>query len=288
MTRGTSRYNFYFLHYLIASLSTCLVGLLMWWMDSQVWGINLWKSFTYLELVYNPICEAPQPEALFRQPLATYTNLIFFFLGMSVFLLSLLDRKNENPPNNLLLRSPQYSALFSLIFFTIFLASTIYHASMIRVMYIADLVGIYSFGAFFLLFNHWKLRYTHQPSFFHNHRKALMLFLLFMLLIVFPCTVFNFLTYKRYLLIFINVLVFIQTIHFNIYRNKTSSKSLLILAISLTVLTAITSYLDSVLCSTTSFSYGHSIFHLIAGCGLFCYYLFLRSERYGVHEDVLA
>ena len=123
------------------------VGLFLLWLgldailSGTVWaGMKVSKSALTVEY-----CEFNQVNRFFHQPINTYSNLAYVFLGILISLLALEDSRNHDAPRlNRLERFPLLSAFTGLCFIYLGFGSAFFHASLTYAGQRMDMNGTYA------------------------------------------------------------------------------------------------------------------------------------------------
>ncbi|MDP5140362.1 MAG: ceramidase, partial [Spirosomaceae bacterium] len=108
-------------------------------LSPNLWnGMELSKSALTVEY-----CEFNNPEALFHQKINTYSNLIYFFLGMVIMLFS-KSNFNADDSQNRLVSFSYLSILLGVCFIYLSFGSAFFHASLTWAGQRVDMNGTYS------------------------------------------------------------------------------------------------------------------------------------------------
>ena len=129
---------------LVRSSVITTIMLLIWIGLNQILNGSIWQGMTLsksaLAVEY---CEFNNPDSFFHQPMNTYSNLVYFFLGVLICQIAWGDYKSRNFQNRLA-NFPLLSALMGVCFIYLGFGSAFFHASLTWAGQRMDMNGTYS------------------------------------------------------------------------------------------------------------------------------------------------
>lgn len=139
-------------HYLAPAAGLLIVICLAIYWSQQDYAWTGWRPASCMPA--SCFCEAIQPGAI-AQPANTWSGLSFTLVGLFVLGLcrqdQVADTKRRCP--NLMTRQRSYAVIYGLTLILIGLGTAFYHASLTLAGQFADLMGMYLFATFILLYN---------------------------------------------------------------------------------------------------------------------------------------
>ncbi|MCK6558223.1 ceramidase domain-containing protein [candidate division KSB1 bacterium] len=139
-------------HYLAPAAGLLIVICLAIYWSQQDYAWTGWRPASCMPA--SCFCEAIQPGAI-AQPANTWSGLSFTLVGLFVLGLcrqdQVADTKRRCP--NLMTRQCSYAVIYGLTLILIGLGTAFYHASLTLAGQFADLMGMYLFATFILLYN---------------------------------------------------------------------------------------------------------------------------------------
>lgn len=259
--------------FLFSLLFTLVLGLIFFYLNHAL-GESIWSGMQISKSALTAeYCELYRTGHLFHQPVNTYSNLFYFFLGSIILGLSI---KSTNASNrNSLQQFPALMAFcgFSLIYLCF--GSSFFHASMTWTGQRVDMNATYAVCLSCLAISSYYYFQLHFTSWI----KTLYILVLSLLVIFF---VYLHLHVSSMILLplFIILILFFTLINYN--RNK---KALSIQFAWLSLLFVIGAFilrtLDilKIVCNPTSVFQGHSLWHIFTGLSAFFLFWFFYSEN---------
>lgn len=256
-------------------------GLAIWLVNSFVPYKNLWLAFDTDSDIGTFFCERTDMSAIIRQPINTFSNFIYWMVGVAIVRRGWKDQ-SKSKRYNLVCANPFYSITLGGIMLYIFCASTFFHSSLISFASRLDFSSVYSLSLFPLMyFTHrvWLLSIGVPSNVKHTKStttvvavftSAYLLLTFFLphgienftvLGIIFTIIVFGIIVEKRdpgktnkyYLMASIgSILIAVMWFGFDVYK---------------------------ILCNENSWIQPHSLWHLFAGISVFYFYMYIRSEK---------
>ncbi|MBP6049151.1 MAG: ceramidase domain-containing protein [Chitinophagales bacterium] len=262
--------------YFIAFFTTVLLCLIFIFLnhnfDGSYWQ-SLQQSKSALTVEY---CELDQVSHFFRQTMNTYSNLMYFFLGMIVVLIGFHDRKNKKENLNIIQKFPALSILLGGCLVYLCFGSAFFHASLTWLGQRIDMNATYSICLVLIGISFYKLK--NNWPFFQQSKGIYILFIFLLILLFIPL---HLLLKSTYLLPFLILLLVILT-GLNYTKNK-KAYSFVLMAFSFIFLIAAfilrTLDVQKMGCHPTSIYQGHAVWHVCTGISAFLLYQFYRNEK---------
>ncbi len=262
---------------LIALVSTILMFLvfflLNYFLDGTTWtGMTLSKS-----ALTGEYCEFDNTEALFHQNMNTYSNLIYFFLGVLIFLFSSSNTERQAPYNRLVDFS-LLSKLLGICFIYLSFGSAFFHASLTWVGQRVDMNGTYSMSIVTLVIAFYSVFYKIELS---ASGKKIMIAGLVILIVAF---------YEIQLKVSSSILlpafiisIWLLTIinYFQFRKQRSLLLAILSFALIVVAIKIRQMDVDKIGCDPHSPFQGHALWHIMTGMSSFCGWSFFRFGKVG-------
>ncbi|MBX2903436.1 MAG: ceramidase domain-containing protein [Chitinophagales bacterium] len=258
---------------------------------AYAWGISFtnatfhnngfWINTPYYDGIDKHFCENTNMFDPIRQPVNTFTNVIYLLVGLYVLGVAWRDWRQQKR-YNLISANPWYSFVYGIIQVYLFVASSYFHAGLTLFGRDLDYSGVFSLSLYPLMY------FTHRivlmvrglPSNGKHPKEVLFLTIGFSILYVY-LTFFSPPVIGRFIVLGMIVTMFIFAI---IIENKDPGKTnklymwLTLASISLAVMFF---EFDNqrILCSPDSFIQPHGLWHLLGGVAGFYFYFYIRSEK---------
>ncbi|WP_372367962.1 ceramidase domain-containing protein [Candidatus Uabimicrobium sp. HlEnr_7] len=202
------------------------------------------------------------------QPVNTWSNLAFIFIGLLVLHLGKQDFLRR-PFTNGMCNKRIYPLTYGGLLIFLGLSSSFYHASMTFVGQVFDLMGMYLLTTFILLYNIERLR-PYKAWVFLLCYAFINIVLLYILLIL-PQA-------RRYIFALLVIVALVP--EYFLYKKKNANNRLLFLAVGLLIIAFIVWILDvkKIICAPHSFWQGHALWHVLTALSAGTLYLHYRSE----------
>ena len=237
-------------------------------LDESIWeGMTLSKSALTVEY-----CEFNNPHKFFHQSINTYSNLVYFFLGVLICQIAWEDSNHRNFQNRLA-NFPLLSALMGFCFIYLSFGSAFFHASLTWAGQRVDMNGTYSITLTLVSIGLYHVLHKINLS---ERAKKIWIGVMLVIILAF---------YQIHLLISSSILVpaliLLMLILIGINYFQFPKKRYLIFGILSLVLIAIAIKIramdvQKINCDPYSLYQGHSVWHLLAGLSSFCNYAFFR------------
>jgi len=219
-------------------------------------------------------CEQDNITYFFRQRMNTYSNLMYFFLGMLVVLIAYHDKKERT--GNQLQQFPLLSFFFGTCLMYLCFGSSFFHASLTWVGQRVDMNGTYSVCISLVAITYYRLFSSGVPS--ANFQRAFVgsLVLLVLFFIELHLWVSSLFLLPAMIILIITGTVINYTKRKIAYRLQSALLSL-VLMLAAAILRSVD--VQKIACNPTSLYQGHSLWHFFTGMSAFFLYWFYRSER---------
>lgn len=222
-------------------------------------------------------CEFDHVHRFFRQPVNTYSNLAYCWLGALVLGIARYDAKHQLQPGlNQLARFPLLSVLMGVCLVYLGLGSGFFHASLTYVGQRVDMNGTYSV---LLTLAGIALYHALPTQAIPAAQKNYWVVTLVVLIVLF-LKIALWIPSSRLvpaLILLLNLLMIIQYVRFRkVYR-----PGLILLGLALVVMAIKIRTLDvqKVGCAPHSLFQGHALWHLLTALSTFCSYAFFRFTK---------
>lgn len=242
---------------------------------------NLWAEFRVHDNVEYFFCEAPKMENAVRQPINTWTNLPFLFMGLLLIRKAREDSQNRNR-YNLMLSFPIYTYIYGFSCLYLFLGSTFFHASLAASAQQIDMSGVYALALFPIFYN---LNKIYNVFYYKITKKTTKRTVQGFIALFLVCLViFSLLKWRLDAFIVIPsmlAMILVTSLYLEYRVPNTTNKTLIWLS-TLTIAIGIGFYaldVKKVFCNSNSLFQPHAIWHLFAATATFACYLYLRSEN---------
>ena len=258
---------------LIRSTLITALMLFIWIGLNQILDASIWQNMTISKsALVGEYCEFNNPDRFFHQSMNTYSNLVYFFLGVLICQIAWQDYRSRNFQNRLA-NFPLLSALMGFCFIYLSFGSAFFHASLTWAGQRVDMNGTYSITLTLVSIGLYHVLHKINLS-----ERAKQIWILLMVVIILSF-------YQVHLLIssgiLVPVLILLMLILMGINYFQFPQKRYLLLGLLSLVLIIIAVKIramdvQKINCDPYSLYQGHSIWHLLAGLSSFCNYAFFR------------
>lgn len=260
---------------LIAGASTFCMFLVFLFLNNFV-SADLWQGMQLSKsAITGEYCEFNNPEALFHQKINTYSNLIYFFLGMVIILFAKSNFSTGNSESRI--RGFRgLSILLGVCFIYLSFGSAFFHASLTWAGQRVDMNGTYSLSIVTLAIGIYSVFHKVKLS---EKSKQITIVGLVTIIIAF---------YEIHLRISSSILLpaFVLSIWLltiiNYFQFRKQRSLLLAIASFVLIIAALKVRqldVDKIGCNPNSIFQGHSLWHVMTGISSFCGYAFFRFGR---------
>jgi hypothetical protein len=254
-------------------------GLLVIWrianyfLTGEIWlGLELSKSS-----IEGEYCELNNNSALFHQSMNTYSNLAYFFFGLIVWQIGVLDRNSpKNNFENKLKAFPFLSMLTGTVFMYLCFGSAFFHASLTKLSKYVDMNGTYGITFMLIAIGFYDVFSKAQLSI-----KTQRMVIVFLAILVLSFYQWYFLLPSSKLMPILMLLSVILTVTSIVKSYPRKRIFLMILSIALLVwaIQIRTNDVQKINCDPLSIWQGHSFWHLLTALSSFCTYAFYRFQK---------
>lgn len=259
---------------------TLVFGLAIIWLNHNPSLQHIWNNFDLDKKVPASFCEKTGISNPVRQPINTFSNIIYLIIAIIIFSKSREERHSSNT-QNLFTANTTYRFLFGFILIYVFGASTFYHASLISLAHKLDYSAVFSFSLFPVMYFLQRLWLIYSRKHPHISKKGLPATFLVYIVV---CLLLSFFTPagKESTVSIILILAFFGlALLTEIADPHNSDPAYMALSITSVLVAMIWYEFDKykVLCNPNSYFQPHSLWNLLIGLSAFYFYLYIRSEH---------
>ncbi len=139
---------------LSSGLATLVFSSLALWAFSSLEQPNFWAGWTLGKAgQFEEYCETNRMAQLLREPVNSWTNMAFVWLGFAAWAIAWRERTSTLQQDSFLKRYPVFSWSFGAAMLVLGAGSFFYHASLSRVGQRWDMTGVYAVASFPIVFN---------------------------------------------------------------------------------------------------------------------------------------
>lgn len=246
--------------------------------DAQIWkGMKISQSAVQVEY-----CEFNHPDRLFHQPVNTYSNLIYFFLGLIVLQWGIKDlRTKPSGIQNSINRLPYISILTGICLIYLSIGSAFFHASLTYLGQRVDMNGTY--GITFVLLAIGLLNCVLRKEI---SKATQLIIALLLALIILSFYVIAPLVSSAILLpvMFLVLLVLVLVNFFQFPKQKYLSLGIVGFILLLFAIYIRTLDVQKINCNPFSIWQGHALWHFLTALSSFFTYSFFRFTKNTSHK----
>ncbi len=262
---------------LIMALSFALS---IWWLNRQPSLNYLWNKYDIDKHDLISFCEKTEWNKPIRQPVNTFSNIIYLIVAISILKKSLAGKQN-NATANLITANSGYKVLFGFILLYVFCMSSFYHASLIPVGLRLDYSGVYFISLFPLMY--FSPRWSESRMARWRLKQRSFTFLLFSAFLI-VWLLLSFLIPSGKLSIATVIIISVcVSVAYAIDKANHSKMNLhyLVLSIFSVVLASLCFGVDryKVLCNPESYIQPHAFWNLFIGIAALFFYKYMCSEN---------
>jgi Ceramidase len=245
----------------------------IWWIFEHTFNGALWTNMTQSKSgLIGEYCEFDNLSNFFRQKTNTYSNLIYFFVGVFiVFFTKYTNSKSQI--KNKLVSFPALSIIMGFCFIYLSFGSAFFHSSLTYTGQRVDMNGTYSISIVLLAIG------LFQVFSFENIKKIIYISIILIVLIGF---VFLAPLVSSSIVIPILILSLLVLKIITFFKFKKQHYASLIGLSFVLILIAIkirTRDVQKINCDPNSFIQGHAIWHVLTALSSFCSYAFFRFTK---------
>ncbi len=258
---------------LIRSFIATVTMLLIWFGLNQTLDGSIWQGMTISQsAVKVEYCEFNNPDRFFHQSMNTYSNLVYFFLGILICQIAWWDYKNRNFENRLA-NFPLLSALMGFCFIYLGFGSAFFHASLTWAGQRVDMNGTY--GVTLTLVGIGLYHVLHKINFTERAKR---IWIITMVLIIISFYQVHLLVSSSILVpvLILLMMIFMGINYFQFPRQRYILLGILSLILIMVAVKIRIMDVQKINCDPHSWYQGHSVWHLLTGLSSFCTYAFFR------------
>jgi len=255
-----------------------LFGFIIWWLNQNQGLYGFWNGFNLDKRVPASFCEQVHLNNPVRQPLNTFSNIVYLVTAIIIFNGAWKSRQGNMPGN--LTESKFFYLLFAIVLLYVFAASTFYHASLVRIAHWFDYSAVFSFSVFPVMYFIWQWQPLKKRLLLMAEGQKFEMFFLMIFTGVILALALFIPNGKEALVAMILFFLFLAAgfVTFITQKYKPGSQYLLYSVISVLV-AAIWFEFDKykIICNPKSFFQPHSLWNVFIGISAFWFYLYMRS-----------
>ena len=258
-------------------------------LNNYFYDTGVWSGYNIEPDIENWFCEFTDMKRVVRQPINTFTNFIYLIFGMYFISKGFGDIKRKRT-FNLITANHFYSFVLAAISFYVFVCSSFFHSSLVKVASNLDFSAVYSITLFPLMYlsHRFLLFIRNKPSNVKHWNERLLMIIIFTTIYI----ILTFIVPLTYVHEFVGIFILL-IFSFGYYLEKKDSnqtnKNYLLLSV-LSIIIAIVFFefdIKKIWCHPHSWINPHSLWHLFNGTSLMFFYMYIRSERYDYEKDNL-
>ncbi len=266
---------------LVFTTLTILFGATIWLLNHQHYYTNIWRGFYTEADIGTFFCEYTDMSKVIRQPMNTFSNIAYLIPALAILRRGWKDQ-SKRTRYNIISANPFYSITLGGILMYIFIASSIFHSSLIHFASRLDFSAVYGLALYPLMyFTHrvWLLSIGLPSNTKHTKSTAtvIIVFSILYLLLTFFLPDGT----QNYVVLSIIVLIALLGLVVERYDPGRTNHRYLIISISCIAIAVMWFGFDmyKIFCDPASLVQPHSLWHLFAGISTLYFYVYIRSER---------
>jgi hypothetical protein len=266
---------------MVFSAITMLFAAFIWLLNHQTRYLNIWQNFYTEDYVSTFFCEFTDMSKVVRQPVNTFSNIAYLIPALAILRRGWKDQ-SKRTRYNIISANPFYSITLGGILLYIFIASSIFHSSLIHFASKLDFSAVYSLSLYPLMY------FTHRvwllsigvPSNVRHTKSTTTVIIVFSVLYLL-LTFFLPEGTENYVVLAIIILIALLGLVVERYDPGRTNHRYLIISIGCIAIAVMWFGFDiyKVLCNPDSFLQPHSLWHLFAGISTLYFYMYIRSEK---------
>ncbi|MBI3718630.1 MAG: hypothetical protein HY252_08545 [Sphingobacteriales bacterium] len=253
-------------------------GFTIWWLNHTPSLEGIWKDFHGSNDIIGTFCERLELEKPVRQPVNTFSSVVYLLVAVIILKKSWLEQKNNRNYNKTYL---MLEFIFGFVLLYVFFASFFYHASLIKPALKIDYSAVYFFSLFPVLYFSGKWSLINNSKLLRISNKLLAIAFYSIYIIIALLLSFYTPKGKEHIVIFINILIFFSfTVAAVFAKPYKDNLNYLALSIVCIMVALVWFELDKyrVLCNPDSYFQPHSFWNLFIALSGFYFYVYIRSE----------
>ncbi len=259
---------------------TVFFGFSIWWLNKNPALQGLWNSFNIDKRIPASFCEQVHLNNPVRQPVNTFSNIIYLVIAIVVLKTSWEERFKRNS-HDLVTVNTVYGFLFGLILLYVFFASSFYHTSLINIAHKLDYSAVFAFSLFPIIFFLHRRYLNHNSKLLAAQKRKLTIVFFSTYLLANLLLAFLIPRGKESLTALILIQIFLGLAFFAaIDKSGKQGRFYLALSIVSVLIAFIWFEFDKykILCRPNSYFQPHSLWNLFIGLSAYNFYLYIRSE----------
>jgi len=252
--------------------------------------VDVWSSFKISDVGANKeFCEFHGYDRLIRQPVNTWSNMVYLFLSVIFFRYAYKDSQDKIVNrHNFVTRYSSYSIVLGVVMVFLSSASFLFHASLIEFARKLDITGVVASAM--VLFSYSSLRLYGLMDFRKSELMFLRTYKLHILSIVFGLIAFflSGVNGREVTGILISLIILINLYTQVRYRpiQKERVKIWYLLGGILSIIISVSVWVldKDLLCNPTSLIQLHAVWHILTGLSIYLMYMFYRTELLFKHH----
>jgi len=253
----------------------------IWFINEKLPYRDVWVPFYNEGDISTFFCEHTDMSKVIRQPINTFSNFIYWLVGIVILRRGWKDQSKRNR-YNIISANPFYSIMLGSIMLYIFCASTFFHSSLLAFASHLDFSSVYSLCLFPLMyFTHrvWLLSIGVPSNVKHTKSTTILIsvFSLAYLLLTFCLPEGS----ENYTVLGIILTIIIFGVIVERRDRGKTNHYYLIVCIAAILIAVMCFVFDvyKILCNQDSFLQPHALWHLFTGISVFYFYMYIRSEK---------
>jgi Ceramidase len=263
--------------FLFRSLLYTLAMFVIWFLLNLTLSGSIWAGMILTPAGINEYCEESVMNRFFHQLMNTYSNLAYFYFGLTVLQIAIHDRRIFNPSNRLS-NFWQLSALLGACFVYLSFGSAFFHASLTWLGQRFDMNATYALTIAQIMIGLYMVLSAWRPSKLAKNGLILAIFILIIAFVEIHLRI------KSSILLpaMIGLLLLLVLINYIQFRRERFlflallSFGCLIIAVFFRTIELTES---KKFCDNHAFFQGHSFWHLFTGMSSFLNYTFFRLTK---------
>lgn len=266
---------------LMLLLTAAMFALGIWIMNEVLPYRGVWYGFDAEATIGTYFCENTLMDRIVRQPINTFSNFFYWMAGIAIVRRGWKDQSKRNR-YNIISANPFYSITYGTILIYTFVASTIFHSSLIHFTSRLDYSAVYSLALFPLMYftHRFWLHSIGLPSNQKHTRSTSTVITLFSILYV----LLTFFLPKGWdhtvVLTIIGLLIILGYLMEKRDPGKTNHRYLITCIVAILIAVVWFAFdVYKILCNPDSVLQPHSLWHFFASVSAFYFYMYIRSEK---------
>lgn len=259
-----------------------LFGFTIWWLNHSPSLQHIWEKFALDKKIPASFCEHLHLSNPVRQPVNTFSNIVYLAIAIVVLKTSWEERFKRNS-HDLVTVNTAYSFLFGFLLLYVFFASSFYHASLIDIAHKFDYSAVFAFSFFPIIFflHRWWLKQNKKLPVSQKRKLTVVFFSIYLLanfLLAF------FIPRGKETIAALILILFFFGLAFSATQKEPNNpgRHYMVLSIIFVLVAFLWFEFDKykILCEPGSYLQPHSLWNLFIGLSAFYFYLYIRIEPY--------